>query len=138
MSACLPIACRGASPAGGAWWSNSHWAVTGYGLAEIEGHSSIAADSLADLDTNGQLRWLGVMDAAGVDLDCFLEALAVALALHGHTSIDPALLPATGKVWRKNLRRQAYEAAQAKLAQAAARKAEMKLHRRPRKLEVVS
>lgn len=137
MSACLPIACRGSSSASGAWWSNSQWAVTGYGLVELEGFNAIPAETLADLDpVNGQLRWVGVMDAAGVDLDCFMEALAVALALHGHTSVDPALLPATGKAWRKNCRRIAYESSQAKLAEAAARKAEMRRHQCPRKMVV--
>jgi hypothetical protein len=134
MSA-LPVACRGAAAGGASWWQAGVWAVTAYGLEEIEGHNAISAGCLADRDANGQLRWLGVMDEAGVDLDAFLAAFPVALALHGHGDVDPALIPASAKLHRKNLRRIAYEAAQAKLAEAAARKQEMRLHKRSRKPE---
>jgi hypothetical protein len=110
MSA-LPVACRGGAASGAiVRWSNGYWAVTSYGMAEIEGFHAIPADTLADLDINGQLRWLAVMDAAGIDLDSFIPALAVALALHGYTSLDPALVPKSAKAYRKNLRRLAYEA----------------------------
>ncbi len=108
MSA-LPVACRGLAASAAVWWQGGGWSVTAYGLEQIDGHNAISAGRLADLDGAGALRWVKVNDDAGLDLDAFLTAFAVALALHGHT-VDPALIPPSAKAYRKNLRRLAYEA----------------------------
>lgn len=108
MSA-LPAACRGLAASAAVWWQGGGWSVTSYGLEEIDGHNAISAGRLADLEPAGGLRWIRVMDEAGADLDGFLMAFVVALALHGHT-VDQGLIPASAKAYRKNLRRLAYEA----------------------------
>jgi hypothetical protein len=108
MSA-LPVACRGSAAGAAVWWQGGGWSVTAYGLEESDGHSAISAGRLGDLDAAGGLRWIRLMDEAGADLDGFLGAFVVALALHGY-SVDPALIPASAKAYRKNLRRLAYEA----------------------------
>ena len=120
--ALLPVACRGARHAA-AWWQSEGWNVTAYGIEQTDGHNAIPADRLADLDpANGQLRWVGVFDTAGLDLDAFLPAFGVALALHGHADVDPTLVPPSAKAYRKGLRRIAYEAAEAAKRQKAAAK----------------
>ncbi len=105
----LPVACRGLAAGAAVWWQGGGWSVTAYGLEQIDGHNAISAGRLADLDATGGLRWIKVNDDAGIDLDGFLTAFAVALALHGNT-VDAGLIPASGKAYRKNLRRIAYEA----------------------------
>ena len=112
--AALPVACRVSSTRhAAAWWQASGWMVTAYGLEQANGHNAIAAERLADTDATGQLRWIGIMDSAALGLDRFLPAFAVALALHGYADVDPALVPVSGKAYRKGLRRMAYEAAEA-------------------------
>lgn len=104
------------------WWSAGGWQVTPYGLEQVAGHAAISGAKLAEFDISGQLRWIGIMDQLGADLDAFLPAFSVALALHGYADLDPALVPVSAKTYRKNLRRLAYEAAAAAKAKKAKRR----------------
>ena len=107
----LPVACRNAPAGQTTWWPGDGWNVTSYGLEATDGGNSISARRLPDYHLTGGLRWVAAMsELPAEEFDGFLSAFAVALALHGHTDVDPALVPASAKAYRKALRRAAYEA----------------------------